>query len=246
MSYSTDPESYWNERINDKCRYSSVGKEALPNTINKYRREKTFGRISQTLENNSVDLENSQVLDAGCGTGIYSEFYSSKGANVFGIDLSQQAVNKVEQLGIPGSYQQSSLNSVPFDDNEFDLVHCFSVLYHIVDDQIWKASLDELDRVTKTDGYLFLRIAWTDEEKRPGNHVKIRSKNDYIHELCEKRPYSLIDAHPLHDEIQYEEVFKAINKYFPTAISESCSLVTKKMDLFKEHSEQKLVVLKKE
>jgi 2-polyprenyl-3-methyl-5-hydroxy-6-metoxy-1,4-benzoquinol methylase len=177
--YTESSKEYWDEAISDDDRYTSVGVRALPESINRERKERLFDLIDQIGSEHLDGFENIAVLDAGCGTGIYSELYSDLGASVTGVDISDNAISLLKDSEIQGDFQQSRLDDLPFEDNNFDLTHSFSVLYHIVDDTEWMESLEELVRVTRPGGIILLRIAWQDNTEQSADHVKRRSKNKY-------------------------------------------------------------------
>lgn len=100
------------------------------------------------------DYVGKDVLDAGCGTGEYSCWLASRGANVIGIDLSDNAMQEgrryAEKTGITGVYfEKRSVLQTGFPDNSFDFVYCTGVLHHIPDPF---GGLKELNRVIRPGG----------------------------------------------------------------------------------------------
>jgi len=95
-----------------------------------------------------------RILDAGCGTGGTSRRLSSLGT-VFGVDASADALARAEHRQLP--LARASIDALPFADATFDLVTSFDVLYHrrVRDDA---RALDELRRVLKPSGLLFIRV----------------------------------------------------------------------------------------
>ncbi len=73
------------------------------------------------------------VLDAGCGVGQWSITLSERSDRVFGIDVSASRVKTARALaqGIPQlCFQVASVETLPFPDEFFDAVYCYSVLYY--------------------------------------------------------------------------------------------------------------------
>lgn len=69
-----------------------------------------------------------RVLDAACGDGRYSHELFRRGfTETYAIDLFDSIPVTV------GHYQKASMDCLPFDDNEFDIVFCFSAIYHLDD-----------------------------------------------------------------------------------------------------------------
>ncbi len=83
-------------------------------------------------------LKGKIVLDVGCGGGILAESMAQRGAQVTGIDLSEQAL-KVAQLhslesGIEVDYRQTSAEDFARERPAgFDVVTCMELLEHVPD-----------------------------------------------------------------------------------------------------------------
>jgi magnesium-protoporphyrin O-methyltransferase len=75
----------------------------------------------------------SKILDAGCGTGLFTIRLAKNGYRVKAADIAEQMVNKTredaEQAGVAGNveFEVSSIESVS---GTFDAVVCFDVLIH--------------------------------------------------------------------------------------------------------------------
>jgi len=100
-----------------------------------------------------------QVLDIGCGGGanIAEMLKRSPRGEVYGIDFSAESVAYAQKtnrkaLGKRCFIEQGNVESLPYNDNKFDLVTAFETVY------FWKdmpKALQEVRRVLKTNG-LFL------------------------------------------------------------------------------------------
>jgi ubiquinone/menaquinone biosynthesis C-methylase UbiE len=98
-------------------------------------------------------------LDAGCGGGRNSIAMARLGAKrVVGIDVGEEGLADAEQRSrdLPNvEFQYGSILDIPFPDETFDMVWCAGVLMITANDE---RALDELTRVTKTGGYLYLLV----------------------------------------------------------------------------------------
>jgi SAM-dependent methyltransferase len=104
------------------------------------------------------DVAGLTVLDAGCGTGIYSEWLLAHGATVVGVDASPRMVAhaiarthgraaiRVADLGAPLDFLDSA---------SFDLVVSPLVMEYVRD---WRATFAEFFRVLKPGGQLVVSV----------------------------------------------------------------------------------------
>ena len=104
-----------------------------------------------------VPNRGSLILDAGCGTGIYSRRLAKKGNYVIGVDASEEmlqiAKNKPGYEGPTIEYIKGDLHYLPFENNLFDSVICITALEFCRD--VFQVIL-ELGRVLKPRGQLIL------------------------------------------------------------------------------------------
>lgn len=209
-----DPKSYWEDRIDSLQRHRSIGNISYPESVNRYAKEAAKDPIEKALTEHDIDLRGQRVLDAGCGTGIYSEFYVEEGAQVTGFDVSSSAIEQVRERGIPGDFSVQQLPEISYEDDTFDFTHCFSVLYHILDDEDWRRSLEQLHRVTKEDGHLLLRIEWTSEPDPPSDHYKQRSKENY-RDVFDELGFEVRDSYSVTDVPRYPR----LARYLPWLVN---------------------------
>ncbi|APD07783.1 2-polyprenyl-6-hydroxyphenol methylase [Flavobacteriaceae bacterium UJ101] len=84
--------------------------------------EKTVKWILETKNSN----EKLNILDLGCGPGLYTELLAKKGHNVTGIDISKNsidyAIKSAKEKGLDIDYQNASYLDVDFGQEKFDLV----------------------------------------------------------------------------------------------------------------------------
>ncbi|MDA8121147.1 MAG: methyltransferase domain-containing protein [Deltaproteobacteria bacterium] len=75
-----------------------------------------------------------RVLDVGCGNGYVLERYAREGAEVFGVDITETAVDLCRKRfalsGQKGDFRVADAESLPFGDGSFDCVCSMGVLHH--------------------------------------------------------------------------------------------------------------------
>jgi SAM-dependent methyltransferase len=79
-----------------------------------------------------TDLKDKQVLEAGCGAGRFTEVLLERGAKVTSIDLSEAVEANQDNFPQNGRHRiaQADIWSLPFDEQQFDVVLCLGVIQH--------------------------------------------------------------------------------------------------------------------
>ena len=108
-----------------------------------------------------------KILDAGCGGGrniVY--FLQDEQYEVHGVDRNVEAIIKVRMLAEKISphtptdrFQLASVEDLPYDDTNFDLVICNTVLHFAEDPDHFDRMMRSMWRVLKPGGYFFSRLA---------------------------------------------------------------------------------------
>jgi ubiquinone/menaquinone biosynthesis C-methylase UbiE len=129
------------------------------------------------------------LLDLGCGLGRHSIYMASQGFDVTAVDLSEYGINnlkewaKKEKLDIKSCV--SNMLSLPFEDNSFDCMIAYNVIYH-TDTNGFIATLNEIKRVLKPEGELYITLIskntysyiYSKEEKRIDENTYMRDEDD--------------------------------------------------------------------
>ena len=109
-----------------------------------------------------------RVVDAGCGGGRNLVYLLREGYDVFGVDMSAEAVEYVRAVagrlapGLPAeNFQVAAIEAMPFADGFADVVVCNSVLHFARSDAQFDAMVSSMWRVLRPGGLLFCRLAST-------------------------------------------------------------------------------------
>jgi ubiquinone/menaquinone biosynthesis C-methylase UbiE len=105
------------------------------------------------------------VLEIGVGLGTDFIRFARAGANLHGVDLTQAAVDlaqrRLELEGLTADVRRADAESLPFDDESFDLAYSWGVLHHTPDT---RGALDEVRRVLRPGAeariMLYSRRSW--------------------------------------------------------------------------------------
>ena len=129
-----------------------------------------------------------RILDVGCGTGANLEMLSQFGS-AEGVDVSDDALEFCRRKGL--KVQKGLAESLPFDDDTFELTTALDVVEHLDDDV---AGLKEMHRVTKTGGYSLIFVPafmWLWGVQDDVSNHRIRYTKDQIVERLKKAGYTI-------------------------------------------------------
>jgi ubiquinone/menaquinone biosynthesis C-methylase UbiE len=118
------------------------------------------------------EVRQKSVLDAGCGTGIFSIIFARHGAGrVLGIDISAGSLDTArslkEKFGLANAeFERRDMLALPYADGSFDIVWAWGTVHHTTDPL---GAISELIRVLRPGGSILLavykrtRLTWVHE-----------------------------------------------------------------------------------
>ena len=123
--------------------------------INKKNLKHYIEQRGKKIFSNITIGENCNVLDIGCGEGIFSDYLikNIRGSKVTGLDISFNRCVSGKERAKECNFLKGSADNLPFKSKQFDLVFCNALLHHVPN---IKKTLDEILRTAKPSGYLAL------------------------------------------------------------------------------------------
>ena len=117
------------------------------------------------------------ALDAGCGKGAFCRALAKCGIIVDGIDASPEAIAYCREHG-DGRYEVARLAEFrnPW---LYDVVYSVDVLFHILEDDDWEASLTNLASLVRLAGTLIVADEAKDRRRPAGNYIVHRPLSAY-------------------------------------------------------------------
>jgi len=104
----------------------------------------------------------SKILDAGCGIGRHTIYFTEKGFKVYGFDFSPYAVKRAKER-LKEKRLRADLKiwdirrKVPYKDNFFDALLSIRVFHHNNSKTI-KKIIEEFSRVVKKGGFIYIQV----------------------------------------------------------------------------------------
>lgn len=153
-----------NKQVDEDQSMKSEMEKMVP-SYDSYMRKVTFGR-EHILREMTVGLAQvkpgDSVLEVGCGTGtltLAAKRKAGPSGKAFGIDLIPGMIEasrrKAAQANEEITFQLGSINDIPFSENQFDVVMCSFMIFHMSEDTRRKG-IAEIHRVLKPQGRLLV------------------------------------------------------------------------------------------
>ncbi|TKX34362.1 class I SAM-dependent methyltransferase [Campylobacter taeniopygiae] len=128
--------------------------------------------------------KNDQILDLGCGGGRHVKFLAENDFIAYGVDYSANGIKATQELldlyKLKAELKIASVDNIPYEDEKFEGVICYGVLYYNSKEVIEKAA-KEIYRVLKKDGIAYMVVRNTNDY-RYLNNEKISKYEVFIDE----------------------------------------------------------------
>jgi 2-polyprenyl-3-methyl-5-hydroxy-6-metoxy-1,4-benzoquinol methylase len=186
------PDEYWQRRLSKNFNLRGVGHKDFGQSYNEALYARKVQCIGAAL--NGIDLHGRKVLDIGCGTGFFVDWYHSRGASVTGVDITQVSVEEMKRR-YPGQFVRADISEAEFDLGEaFEIVNMWDVAYHIVDEDRFGTATANIARHVAPDGRFLVTDSFgTPRDHTVAPHVRARSLATW---RCQLEPFGFtLESH---------------------------------------------------
>ena len=143
--YYRDPQAYWEQRhaaFGDSAEGS--GRLHMTDADNQANYDEKWSHIREALD---LVGERGDLLDAGCGIGLFTQRFVDLGFTVTAIDFTQTGIDLAKEA-VEGDVAWVVSDLAGFRPGRtYPLVACIDVTFHIVDDAAWLAAAQNLGRL---------------------------------------------------------------------------------------------------
>ncbi len=159
MSYR--PQEFWEQRLAEQFDLRGTGETGLSLAYNRACYALRAEVLQSCLVRAGMLPAGRRVLDVGCGTGFWTEYFVSRGAYYTGVDIAQVSVDRLAAR-YPGQriIRADVSDGVP--NGPYDLINAFDVLYHVIDDERWESALRQLAGALAPGGLLLVTDVFSD------------------------------------------------------------------------------------
>src|SRR6187200_1152388 len=129
--------------------------------------EPTFLPMYKIVLKQLALTKNDMLLDAGCGSGLFSFMAIEAGAQVIGVDAASGLLDVARQRNPDNNFMEEDLEALPFMDNSFNVVTGFNSFQYTGN---FENAIIEAKRVLKPGGKLVVGI-WDKPELSDATNV---------------------------------------------------------------------------
>lgn len=152
--------------------------------------------VSNLLARARIDLKSRAVLDLGCGTGRWCQFYDRCGAQITGLDISEEIVAYNRKIFPGWTFIASDILKLPYPADFFDFVNAVIVLEYVPNAEKQDV-LKELDRILKPGGTLLVLDPVSQNQSRENTEASCLSVPEW-EKLFRNARFEMLAQQPLH------------------------------------------------
>jgi SAM-dependent methyltransferase len=209
-----EPRDFWQERLSGQFDLRGTGHPGLSAEYNARCYDLRAFVLDQALARHQVPVAGHDVLDAGSGSGFFVEHFLAKGARVTGVDLTEVSARELGRRFPEARFEVGDLADwTP--SRTYDLVSCFDVLFHIVDDERWDRAVSHLANAVGPGGW-FVFTEMFPRNGRTGRlaaHNVVRGWDAYVPAL-HARGLSIVEDAPTHHLMNADlGAFRFLNRF---------------------------------
>lgn len=189
MEKEYQAKEFWNTRYL-KFDATSSGHINLPLQYNNWLYRLKRKKVEKLVRKFSVsnDYKNLSFAELGCGTGVYIKQWEKMGIkNLIGIDISSAAILKLKDLFPDYQFNESHLASKDILDicgkESRDIVTVIGVLVHIVDDDEFSKSIQNIAELLNENGSVIVSDYICRGVSQDRQYMKIRNIDWFINEF---------------------------------------------------------------
>jgi 2-polyprenyl-3-methyl-5-hydroxy-6-metoxy-1,4-benzoquinol methylase len=179
----SDPIGFWEQRHVSLGAWRSGGDRGLGAEENYEFYAYRLGRIIELIRRHAGAERGHRILDAGCGRGFFVDALRRCGHRAHGIDASPTAIAAARESH--GDFFEVSALDAYRTGELFPIILSIDVLFHVLDDAVWRASLANFSRLATAESMILLTDVVAGVRYASHDYVVHRSRAEYDQVLGE-------------------------------------------------------------
>lgn len=221
-----NPQEYWETRLSEEFSLIGAGYIGFGRQYNKWMYKARRRCLDRMLRRHPVHLEKSDILDIGCGTGFYIDYWRNRGVrSITGIDITQKSIAAMQDKFPDYKFIKADICDVAVEaGKKFDIITAFDVLLHIVDESKFETAIANIKKLAKSGSLIFITDLFLKYYMPPRGHeydrTFIRYKRcleAYGFQILDKIPVFILMDFPI--DIKFELARKLLNILWANAMS---------------------------
>ncbi|MBU0757309.1 MAG: methyltransferase domain-containing protein [Nanoarchaeota archaeon] len=143
------------------------------------------------------NIKGNKILDIGCASGRDSRFFSEKGYDVIGIDMSKELLSIAKEFAPKAKFIHMDMRHPEFEPGSFDGIWCQASFLHIPKKEA-KKTLSEFYKILMKNGLIYIGIKEGTGERFVENKKEHKGLKKYISYYSVKETKDLLEAHSFH------------------------------------------------
>ncbi len=175
------PESYWQQRLSKNFSLGGVGHSGLGLEYNKWLYKARIRALNKLLKGGLINPRGKQILDIGCGTGFYIDYWQRLGAaHIVGLDITEISISRVSAIYPDYRFLKADITAEKLElSSGFDIITAFDVLFHIVDEDGFEQAIRNIRSVSRKDTRILIMDNFLSRRRSPGFHENDRTIDSY-------------------------------------------------------------------
>jgi len=193
-----EAKDYWEQRLIKDFSLSGVGHLGLGKTLNKWHYRAMERNMNRIFDKHALNIKNKSILDIGCGTGFWIEYYIKKGGkDITGVDITEIAVDSLKKRYRNLKFYRTDITKeIPVKD-KFDITSVFAVLYHVMNERDFDNAIKNIRKMSKKGSYILISDNFLKKYQPPIKNIHFFSRTyDRYKKELEKNGIEVIDRVP--------------------------------------------------
>lgn len=181
-TFVNDPVGFWDERHQAFDPWRSGGDRGLTLEENREFYALRLAQLIRLIRRHRGPDRGMRIMDAGCGRGHLTHALREAGHDAHGVDSSPSAIEEAARA-YGGSFEVRDLSALR-PGMPYEVVICMDVLFHVLDDAMWKASLVGMTRLCAAESLFIVADRFGEARVQIHDYIVHRSSAEYDEALA--------------------------------------------------------------